>query len=91
MPRDELGRLLEDLTSQLEQADALDEADRAALTHLQNRIGSALAGDGDEAEAAAPVGQADSISDLVDRFETSHPTLTMTLGRIMDVLNKLGI
>jgi len=89
MPRDELGRLLEDLTSQLEQADALDEADRAALTHLQERIGTALAGDGDE--AAAPAGQGDSISDLVDRFETSHPTLTMTLGRIMDALNKLGI
>jgi len=89
MPRDELGRLLEDLTSQLEQADALDEADRAALTHLQERIGTALAGDGDE--AAAPAAQADSISDLVDRFETSHPTLTMTLGRIMDALNKLGI
>jgi len=89
MPRDELGRLLEDLTSQLEQADALDEADRAALTHLQERIGTALAGDGDE--AAAPAAQTDSISDLVDRFETSHPTLTMTLGRIMDALNKLGI
>ena len=89
MPRDELGRLLEDLNAQLEQADALDEADRAALAHLQNRIGSALAGD--DGDADAQVGQGDSISDLVDRFETSHPTLTMTLGRIMDALNKLGI
>jgi len=31
------------------------------------------------------------LADFIDRFESSHPTLTMTLGRIMDALNKLGI
>lgn len=86
MPKEELGRLLEDLAAQLETADELDEGDRAALEHLQLRIAAALADEG-----GAEEGPAEVIGDLVDRFESSHPTLTMTLGRIMDALNKLGI
>jgi hypothetical protein len=86
MPREELGRLLEDLAAQLEGADALDEDERAALEQLHRRIGAALA-----SEADSPGGSGEAVADLIDRFETSHPTLTMTLGRIMDALNKLGI
>ncbi len=86
MPREELGRLLEDLAAQLEQTDALDEGDRAALEQLHRRIGAALTADADAAG-----GSGEAVADLIDRFETSHPTLTMTLGRIMDALNKLGI
>lgn len=86
MPREELGRLLEDLATQLERADALDEGDRAALEQLHRRIGAALASDADSTG-----GSGEAVADLIDRFETSHPTLTMTLGRIMDALNKLGI
>ncbi len=86
MPREELGRLLEELAAQLEQTDALDEGDRLALEQLHRRIGSALT-----AEEDSPGGSGEAVADLIDRFETSHPTLTMTLGRIMDALNKLGI
>ncbi len=88
MPREELGRLLEDLAAQLERADSLDDRERAALAELQARIGAALA-ESESAEAPADAGE--GIADLIDRFENSHPTLTMTLGRIMDALNKLGI
>ena len=88
MPREELGRLLGDLAAQLEQTDALDEGDRAALEQLHDRIGAALAEDD---AAAPPPDPGEAVADLIDRFETSHPTLTMTLGRIMDALNKLGI
>ena len=86
MPREELGRLLEELAVQLERADELDESERAALEQLHHRIGAALASD-----AGSPEGSGEAVADLIDRFETSHPTLTMTLGRIMDALNKLGI
>jgi hypothetical protein len=86
MPREQLGRLLEDLAAQLEEIDTLDEGDRAALEHLQLRIAAALS-----AGEAPDEGPTEAIGDLVDRFEASHPTLTMTLGRIMDALNKLGI
>ena len=88
MPREELGRLLEDLAAQLERADALDDEERAALAELQARIGAALAGG---EEAGTPTGTDESIADMIDRFENSHPTLTLTLGRIMDAINKLGI
>ena len=86
MPREELGRLLEELATQLEQTDALDEGDRVALEQLHRRIGAALTADADSTG-----GSGEAVADLIDRFETSHPTLTMTLGRIMDALNKLGI
>ncbi len=88
MPREELGKLLEDLAAQLERADSLTDQERAALAELETRIGAALAETG---SAESPGDAGEGIADMIDRFETSHPTLTMTLGRIMDALNKLGI
>jgi hypothetical protein len=86
MPKEQLGKLLEDLAAQLEASDTLGESDRDALERLQLQIAAVLAEDEPTDE-----GPAEAIGDLVDRFENSHPTLTMTLGRIMDALNKLGI
>ena len=90
MPQTELGKLLDDLENQIGDGGPVDEADREALRELQARIASVLATDRD---AILPVSDSlsEPLADFIDRFETSHPTLTMTLGRIMDALNKLGI
>jgi molecular chaperone GrpE (heat shock protein) len=90
MPQTELGKLLDDLDNQIGDGGPVDEADREALRELQARIASALATDRD---AILPVSDnlSEPLADFIDRFETSHPTLTMTLGRIMDALNKMGI
>jgi hypothetical protein len=90
MPQTELGKLLDDLENQIGDGGPVDEADREALRELQTRIASVLATDRD---AILPVSDSlsEPLADFIDRFETSHPTLTMTLGRIMDALNKLGI
>jgi hypothetical protein len=90
MPKKELENLLDELAGQLEQDDQLDADELAALGELHARIGGVLAEDSARQEDAGQ-GVNEPLAELVDRFETTHPTLTMTLGRIMDALNKLGI
>ena len=90
MPQTELGKLLGDLESQMADGGPVDEADREALRELQTRIAGLLeSGPGADPQAANNLSV--PLEDYIDRFESSHPTLTMTLGRIMDALNKLGI
>jgi hypothetical protein len=89
MPKKELEQLLDQLERELQQDQALAPEELEALGDLQTRIGQVLA-----AGAGAPdadQGVAEPLAEYIDRFESSHPTLTMTLGRIMDALNKLGI
>jgi hypothetical protein len=89
MGRGELNRLLGELEAELGNIPDLDESEREALADLRRQIGQVLDTDGRQApEADAPV---EPLMAYVDRFETSHPTLTMILGRIADALNKMGI
>lgn len=90
MPKRELEQLLDELARELEQDDALAPEEMEALGELQTRIGHVLAAEqtppkADEQAVTEP------LAEFIDRFESTHPTLTMTLGRIMDALNKLGI
>ena len=90
MPQRELNKLLSDLESELDANRDLSEEERKALGELGRRIGDAL-----NADAARPSGREDglieSLRAYVDRLETSHPTVTMIVGRIADVLTKMGI
>ena len=90
MPQPELSHLLADLESQIGDGGPVDETDLVALRELQARITSVLASDHD-ATLPATDNLSEPLADFIARFESSHPTLTMTLGRIMDALNKLGI
>lgn len=83
MPRRELESLLEELRNELDQSDQLDEATRSELNRLQERIARRLEQSSEDDES--------SLAESIGRFEEKHPGLTMTLGRIADILNKLGI
>ncbi len=89
MPTEQLGRLLEELQQDLRQAPPLDQGARERLADLHAQIERMLAEEGDGAAERRSAG--DSVRRFVDDFEHSHPTLTITLGRIMDALNKMGI
>ncbi len=85
----DLNRLLAELEAELGSNPDLDESEREALADLGRQIGHVLEADSRQAPGAdSPV---ESLTAYVDRFETSHPTLTMILGRIADALNKMGI
>ena len=87
MPREELELLLEELRRELDAESQLDDATRQELNRLQESISERLKQDGDGGGES----MTDALSDSINRFEHSHPSLTMTLGRIADILNKLGI
>lgn len=86
----ELNRLLGELEQELGRNPDLDEEERAALDELRRRIGHVLE-EREEPPTTGEPGQVEPLSSYVDRFETTHPTLTMILGRIADALNKMGI
>jgi hypothetical protein len=90
MKERELNRLLGELEQELARNPDLDEGERAALDELRKRIGHVLE-EQEEPTTTVEPGQAEPLSSYVDRFETTHPTFTMILGRIADALNKMGI
>jgi ElaB/YqjD/DUF883 family membrane-anchored ribosome-binding protein len=90
MPERELTGLLEELESELGRNPDLSNEERAALEELRSRIGHVLESDR-PGMAQEGDGVTEPLRSYVDRFETSHPTLTMILGRIADALNKMGI
>ncbi len=91
MPKRELEQLLDQLERELQQDHALAPEELEALGDLQTRIGQVLAAGTGTGTPDVDEGFAEPLAEYIDRFESSHPTLTMTLGRIMDALNKLGI
>ncbi len=87
MPQAELEKLLDELQQELAEGSSLDDDARAQLADLHASIGQLLADGANQ----TPANLAKTVSGNIDRFETSHPALTMVLGRIADILNKLGI
>ncbi|MEJ2161549.1 MAG: DUF4404 domain-containing protein [Chromatiales bacterium] len=88
MPRTRLEELLAELDQQIAGADSLDGDLKQRLEQLQTTIESRL---GEAETQSGPGSLVEPVRQAIDEFEDSHPTLTLTLGRIMDVLNKLGI
>lgn len=86
MPRQKLEQLLRELEQQVREADLDSEQARAQLRSLQQAIQQRLEGKPMEEQSLI-----DSAGEALREFEDKHPTLTLTLGRIMDQLSKLGI
>ena len=85
-----LRRRLADLHAELENVDALDADARAALEDVMRDIREVLARSEDE-ERREEGSLADRLREAGRHFEESHPTLTATLGRVVDALSALGI
>ena len=88
MPRRELDELLDRLNSEMASVDDLNDESRAKLEDLKTRIAALLA---DHENQPAESELTEPVQAAIDDFEKTHPALTMTLGRIMDILNKMGI
>ncbi len=85
-----LRRRLAELHAELERTDALDAESRAALEEVLGDIQGLLARSGG-ARLREPASLADRLRETGRHFEQSHPTLTATLGRVVDALAALGI
>ncbi len=85
-----LQQLLEKLREEIESTDVLDETTRGQLQRLDQEIHDLLEKP-DEGDADTSKSLSRPVENFITELEESHPTLTMTLGRIMDILNKMGI
>ena len=88
MPERSLSAILDELHELLEGADDLDAEARDALRDAATEIRSAVDQGLDRQEES---GQLAGLRARIERFETSHPTLTETLRRLVDQLSEMGI
>jgi hypothetical protein len=83
----ELERQLEDLHAELARTQSLDPKSRELLADVQRDIESALA----RSQEPAPTTLRGRLEAAIAHFETTHPVLTATMGRVMDQLANMGI
>lgn len=90
MSEPELHRKLKELHAELarmEESGAVDAESEQLLAELQQDIEAVL----ERSAGEQSHGLGDRLQDLVQRFETTHPTLAGAMGAVADQLSKIGI
>jgi hypothetical protein len=90
MDNQELGKLLEQLHSEIEHTESIDEKGRERLRDLATDIGDLLARSNDE-QAQTQASLLERLEDSISYLEVTHPTLTQTLSRVLETLSNAGI
>ena len=87
MANEERRKLLEEFRNQVAQAESLDEEGRNLLLSLDKEIEKLV----DDETADTPDSVLEQLQESIERFEETHPTLTLTLSQMMTVLSNAGI
>ncbi len=90
MNNQELHQLLEQLHQEIEENDNIDEKDRELLGHISRDIRTLLESSDGEREPAFSI-DLTRIEETIQLYEVSHPTLTITLNRLLAILSNAGI
>lgn len=86
----ELRKLLEQLHSEIEHTETVDEKGQVMLRDLAEHIRALLARS--ESGALAPRPRSlEGLEASIEHFEISHPTLTATLSQLLRILGNAGI
>lgn len=91
MDNQELGKLLEQLHSEIENTESIDEEGRERLRDLATDIGDLLARSDDEQAQTQAASLLERLEDSISYLEVTHPTLTQTLSRVLETLSNAGI
>ena len=89
MTDNKLSTLLEQLHTELDATEAVDEKGRELLRDLNADIQELLKRS--EGEGADDDSLLERWQEYIDHFEVTHPTLTATLSHLMTALNNAGI
>jgi hypothetical protein len=90
MDDSDLRDTLEKLHQELEQVDSLDDESRERLEHLMGDIRTVL--DREEPSSAEHYQSlGDQLTDAIQQYEISHPSLTVAMGHALDILSGAGI
>jgi len=84
-----LRELLERLHHELEHTGSLDEKGNEMLRHLDADIRTLL--ERSDAKAATDEPMLERWQSTIDHFETTHPSLTLTLSEMLTILSNAGI
>lgn len=84
-----LRELLERLHTELDRTGTVDEKGNEMLRHLDADIRDLLERSGTKTETDESM--LERFQDAIDHFETTHPSLTLTLSEIMTILSNAGI
>ena len=85
MSHEDLAKALQAVHKELHDAEHLEPSDVDKLKSTISEIESTIAS---KSEHAATLSE--RISESAQEFEASHPVLTMNLGRIADILQRMG-
>ena len=83
----ELARRLAELQAELERTQSVDPRARELLEQVRRNIEAVL----ERSDEAGHGSLRARLEAAIEHFETSHPVLTATMGRVMDQLANLGI
>ena len=89
MDKEKLHQELEDLHSELQRIDSLNDSDRDRLSILAQDIRRILEYKG--SDAGHYQGLIDRVRDAVTEFEAAHPKTTLLMRQVLDQIAYLGI
>jgi predicted component of type VI protein secretion system len=90
MDDQELHNLLEQLHSEIERSDTVDEEERELLQHLAADIRRLLDRSEGEVNPSEP-SMIKRLEESIDQYEITHPDLTMLLSKLLSILSNAGI
>lgn len=86
MDKQQLRTRLEQLHSELQQIESVDESEQQLLQTLMSDIKKLTEGD-----QTVPDRLGEGLKEGIELFEASHPRATMLMGQVIDALAKMGI
>lgn len=86
MTDQKLRDLLEQLHSELERTDSVDDKGREMLSHLNTDIQKFLDPAEEDDESLL-----ERLQDAIDHFEVEHPAITAALSQMLNTLSNAGI
>jgi predicted component of type VI protein secretion system len=89
MPEQQLRQMLEQLHTELQRADTIDDRSRELLRSVLGDIEDLL--ERKQTKSAQPESLIARLREAVRGFETTHPTLTDAIGGLADALARIGI
>jgi signal transduction histidine kinase len=89
MDEQKLRATLAELERELHAVSSMDDESRASLEQSIAEIRTALHEDEPSSVESEPL--IDRLKETVERFEGTHPTLTLAVSRLIDVLGEMGV
>jgi hypothetical protein len=90
MENQELSKLLQQLHQEINTTQAVDEKGTELLRDLDKDIHTLLERSGETPVELNPINM-QRLDDVIRHFETTHPSLTVLISKLLDTLNNSGI